>query len=160
MDADTYAVSGMEERMKTLDKVIELSERCTLPYPGDCLNCEYFEDETGYDCSCKIIADALHYLKEYKANQEDPDGDHQQLEKAQKLLWEFYQNEPLTWQELRGMEGKPVFVELLKGKWKGWDVIGGFDEDDFGVAMVTVRGDDYYKADLGKTWQAYRKERE
>ena len=69
-------------------------------------------------------------------------------------------NVALSWNELRQMEGKPVWVELLKGKWKGWDVIGGFDEDDFGVAMVTVCGDDYYKADLGKTWQAYRKERE
>lgn len=60
--------------MKTLNEVIELSERCTLPYPGDCLNCEYFEDETGYDCRCKIIADALYYLKEYRdkmANDEE-----------------------------------------------------------------------------------------
>lgn len=52
--------------MKTLDEVIELSERCTLPYPGDCLNCEYFEDDSGNDCRCKILADALHYLKEYR----------------------------------------------------------------------------------------------
>lgn len=52
--------------MKTIDEVIELSKRCTLPYPGDCLNCEYFEDETGYDCRCKIIADALYYLEEYQ----------------------------------------------------------------------------------------------
>lgn len=134
--------------MKPLDEVIDKLEKADLTWSNIKNNLNY-ED----------FRDALHYLKEYKKNQEDPDGDHQQLEKAQKLLWEFYQNDPLTWQELKGMEGKPVWVELLKGKWKGWDVIGGFDEDDFGVAMVTVRGDDYYKADLGKTWQAYRKER-
>ena len=69
-------------------------------------------------------------------------------------------NDPLTWDELKQMEGKPVWIELLgNGQWKGWDVIAGFDEDDFGVAMVTVHNDDYYKLDLGKTWQAYRKER-
>lgn len=134
--------------MKTLDEVIDKLEKADTTWSNIKNNLNY-ED----------FRDALFYLKEYKKNQEDPDGDHQQLEKAQKLLWEFYQNDPLTWQELRGMEGKPVWVELLKGKWKGWDVIGGFDEDDFGVAMVTVRGDDYYKLDLGKKWQAYRKER-
>lgn len=103
-------------------------------------------------------SDALFYLQEYQRYQNTPScNGHMALvdyfEESQK-------NDPLTWDELTQMEGKPVWVELLKGKWKGWDVIGGFDEDDFGVAMVTVRGDDYYKADLGKTWQAYKKERE
>ena len=51
--------------MKMLDEVIEMAERCTLPYPGDCLNCEYF-DEDDNDCRCKILADALYYLKEYR----------------------------------------------------------------------------------------------
>ena len=69
-------------------------------------------------------------------------------------------NPAMTWEELKAMKDKPVWIELLNGKWKGWDVIAGFDEDDFGVAMVTVHNDDYHKADLGKTWQAYRKERE
>lgn len=141
--------------MKTLDEVIKALEENGEIDLG-CVNCVYADgcgDDSLYD-------DALNYLKEYKTNQEDPDGDHQQLEKARALLQEFYRNDPLSWDELKQMEGKPVWVELLKGKWKGWDVIGGFDEDDFGVAMVTVRGDDYYKADLCKTWQAYRKERE
>lgn len=96
-----------------------------------------------------LFADALEWLKAYRA--------HIELDKLRDKC--EAKNEPLTWRELRTMEGMPVWVELLKGKWKGWDVIGGFDEDDFGVAMVTVRGDDYYKADLGKTWNAYRKER-
>lgn len=134
--------------MKTLDEVIDKLEKADLTWSNIKNNLNY-ED----------FRDALHYLKEYKTNQEDPDGDHQQLEKCRSLLQDFYRNDPLSWDELKGMTGKPVWVELLKGKWKGWDVIGGFDEDDFGVDMVTVRGDDYYKADLGKTWQAYRKER-
>lgn len=74
--------------MKTLDEVIELSERCTLPYPGDCLNCEYFEDETGYDCRCKIIADALHYLKELQELKNTKDyEDYKDYDKAWKAYW-------------------------------------------------------------------------
>ena len=56
--------------MKTLNEVIAMAERCTLPYPGDCLNCEYFNDNSGNDCRCKILADALEYLKRYKADLE------------------------------------------------------------------------------------------
>jgi len=80
---------------------------------------------------------------------------------ALKQWWTEQQvNPPLSWDELKAMEGKPVWIELLgNGHWKGWDVVGGFAYDDFGEAMVTVHNDDYYKLDLGKTWQAYRKER-
>lgn len=68
-------------------------------------------------------------------------------------------NLAMTWEELKTMKDKPVWIELLENGWKGWDVIAGFNEDDIGVAMVTVHNDDYYKNELGKTWQAYRKER-
>lgn len=152
--------------MKTLDEVIDNFEKaCDLERRcEDCSGClgqEYGCPNDGAEC----VPDALHYLKVLK-DILDP-------LKVKKITHEITcpqcnsviaillpeSNEPLTWEELKQMEGKPVWVELLKGKWKGWDVIGGFDEDDFGVAMVTVRGDYYYKADLGKTWQAYRKER-
>ena len=120
-------------KMKTLDEVI--FEAPYSPTPWE--------------------ADALHYLKEYQKDKQI-----YSYGIARRYLDLAERNDPLTWDELKTMEGKPVWVELLKGKWKGWDVIGGFDEDDFGVAMVTVHNDDYYKLDLGTTWQAYRKERE
>ena len=135
--------------MKTLDEVIN-----ELHYWD---TCDAFP-ESFYDF--EVTTDALHYLKEYREKQ-DEDWRQSYIAVRNEILFGGEDdNPPLTWEELKQMEGKPVWIELLKGKWKGWDVIGGFDEDDFGVAMVTVRGDDYYKADLGKTWQAYRKERE
>ena len=140
--------------MKTLDEVIEAMERCSIPHYFDCKGCPYEDDDAEVGCrSDDRDADVLQYLKAYKDDRNDLT--------ALRAYWAEQQaNPPLSWEQLKQREGKPVWVELLKGKWKGWDVIGGFDEDDFGVAMVTVRGDDYYKADLGKTWQAYRKERE
>ena len=147
--------------MRALDEVIEIASDWT----------------NGFD-EMSIEKQMLHYLKMYRSDM--------QIYAVNQKLWEDELaqkikdfgdakdryiarlkeldigtlNEPLTWEQLKQMEGKPVWVELLgKGKWKGWDVIGGFDDDDFGFAMCTVRGDDYYLADLGKTWQAYRKER-
>ena len=114
-----------------------------------------------------LFADALHYLKEYKANQEDPDGDHQQLEKAQKLLQEFFQNDPLTWEELKGMEGKPVWVEADDGKYKRWFIVGDFfswfEKEDFDAHVNLYRSGgaiEMSKETYGSYWQAFRKERE
>lgn len=135
--------------MKTLDEVIE-----TAPYIGT-----------------EWTNDALYYLKEYRSEKAMWESDRkgylnwieqykEAREKHQQAVIELKKNPPLTWDELKAMTGKPVWIELLRnGHWKGWDVIAGFDDDDFGDAMVTVHGDDYYFADLGKTWQAYRKER-
>lgn len=134
------------------------------------------------------LGDALHYLKEYKIKRERIMAKAQDCEDAEKRLqneinryqkaakeceeiltdyvalkqyWAEQQANPaLTWDELKTLKGKPVWIELLgKGHWKGWDVIGGFYTDDFGDAMCTARLDDYYLTDLDKTWQAYRKER-
>lgn len=168
--------------MKTLDEVIKAFEICIGYY---CSNAEHdvcpYIGMSDMGCMKEPEKDALYYLKEYRSDM--------QVYAANQKLWEdeLVQkikdfgdakdryiarlkeldigtlNEPLTWDELKAMEGRPVWIELLgKGKWKkwkGWDVIGGFDDDDFGFAMCTARGDYYYLADLGKTWQAYRKER-
>ena len=132
--------------MKTLDEVIGMAERCTLPYPGDCLNCEYFEDDSGNDCRCKILADALHYLKH--------------LQEYYQMSREHHEPNPaLTWDELKQMEGKPVWVEgtILLSHWLIIDTIDEYmmvcsDRHRVGVPLF---------ADvLGKCWQAYRKERE
>ena len=164
--------------MKTLDEVIDNFEKaCDLERRCEgcsgCLSQEYGCPNDG----AESVPDALEYLKEYRSKQEtiaeqlaelEQKNDHvcelaktvcEEYDRLCNRLAEEYRNDALSWDELKTMEGKPVWVELLKGKWKGWDVIGGFDEDDFGAAMVTICGDDYYKDDMGKTWQAYRKER-
>lgn len=156
--------------MMTLDDVISKIELAWA--------CPSSDEGSEYCDLMEVRDDALHYLKMYRSDQEqwgffqknyedelkqkikDFGDAKERFVKRLKELDVGILNDPLTWDELRTMEGKPVWVELLgKGRWKGWDVIGGFDDDEFGKAMVTVRGDDYYLDDLSKTWQAYRKER-
>jgi len=143
--------------MKTLDEVIKAHEMCIERIRKG-------EDNCPADCSfiscCDperrvLELDALHYLKEYQRDKQIFAYDI-----ARRNMELSERNEPLAWEELRQMKDKPIWIEFLNGKWKGWDVVGGFTDDDFGEAMVTVRMDDYYKTDLGKNWNAYRKERE
>ena len=140
--------------MKTLDEVIKVFETGML-----------FSDKPYDEALREFNSDALHYLKEYKNTDEKYKKAIAHVTEVvdyyEKMVADYLavNNPPLTWDELKSMEGKPVWMELLKGSWKGWDVVGGFTDDDFGEAMVTVRLDDYYKADLGKMWQAYQKER-
>ena len=108
------------------------------------------------------LRDALHYLKEYKKDRENPDGDHQQLEKARALLQEFFANPPLTWDELKTMEGKPVWVEWTKTEESYWCFVGEwFDDDEMRIYHIGRDYADYihktiYTPDIV---QAYKKER-
>ena len=76
-------------------------------------------------------------------------------------------NDPLTWDELKQMEGKPVWIEeqySFDEEWYGhWEVISSFCDDEFvddPDPVVYMTDDEVrHKNDLGKTWQAYRKER-
>lgn len=138
--------------MKTLDEVIDKLEKADTTWSNIKNNLNY-ED----------FRDALFYLKDYKKNQGDPDGDHQQLEKAQKLLWEFYQNDPLTWDELKGMEGKPVWVEM-EGYSSHWGIVMYQDEKNgrpclCGYDKMPIRIEINEEGE-GKSWQAFRNERE
>lgn len=153
--------------MKTLDEVIEAEEICSQ-IDAECSKCPYKATAKGW-CEEKD-RDALYYLKEYKKDREDPDGDHQQLEKAQKLLWEFYQNDPLTWQELKGMEGMPVWVEqtmvLEEGTpeeyrqdVKEWMIISDFHNKQGWIDMVNVVDGEVQFDRRDPSWKAYRKER-
>ena len=102
-----------------------------------------------------LFADALQYLKEYRAEKDD-------LERTKKMCFEFVgskmieaekrgmtircpncgdefiilpeSNDPLIWDELRTMEGKPMMVES--------------------TTLVLNRN-----MDENEFWQAYRKER-
>jgi len=137
--------------MKPLDEVIDKLEKADLTWSNIKNNLNY-ED----------FRDALHYLKEYKKNQEDPDGDHQQLEKCRSLLQDFYRNDPLSWDELKGMTGKPVWVEWTKAEESYWCFVGEwFDDDEMRIYHICRDYADYihktiYTPDIV---QAYRKER-
>ena len=180
--------------MKALDEVIKNFEICRKARLNfiSCDGCTYAIGDNDFCIDCNEI-DVLEWLKGYRAHIEldklrdkysdtsqitcpkchsefvildDPDGDHAQLLKCQALLQDFYRNDPLTWDELRTMEGKPVLVEWISGTWKGlhkWilirrieDLIMEFTALD--VARVSYDGN-LQKYCLGKTWQAYKKER-
>ena len=79
---------------------------------------------------------------------------------ALKQYWvEQQENPPLTWDELKTMLGKPVWVEALL--YKKWAVIGYVGENHIrfeGVNLYAPESRTYMGAEDG--WQAYRKERE
>jgi hypothetical protein len=138
--------------MRTLDEVIESLERGEPSFGG-----------------------ALYYLREYRAVKEE-----YRINNAKEARWQYHEakiryisthpeddNLPLTWDELKGMEGKPVWVEYIKtstGKMDGhiWAIVhkayeknGDEDEEIFCSDMIRL------KKKLQRTrWQAYRKERD
>ena len=155
--------------MKTLDEVIRAVHHCGLLTGFD----DYYEYDGGCpyaDCSaCEkkrmLGKDVIKYLNEYRKQMTDPDGDHQQLLKCQSLLQELYRNEPLTWNELKQMFHKPVWLET-KTK-KGWVIINDFEavtpnSENVNVIHTSHKGaknSHFQKHLMGETWQAYRKER-
>ena len=135
--------------MKTLDEVIA-----------------ELEDE-------KVFADALHYLKEYRSDMKLWESDQKGFEawieqykeardKHQQAVIDMAKNPPLSWEELKAMEGKPVWVEQMEsgevyGSWfliQSPIVLGG-------VYMVSRYRERIllYEKEMGTVWQAYRKER-
>ena len=143
--------------MKTLDEVIVALEVCTSGYcshpkHGDC---PYLDERNDCDTRQRKL-DALHYLKEFQGLSKMWND---KLDKEQA-------NPPLTWDELRTMEGEPVWIDSvpLVRRWviiKKFHPIGGnknlFDmevEDGAHFLRKNMRRDD------PAWWQAYRKERD
>ena len=62
------------------------------------------------------------------------------------------QNDPLTLEELRGMDGEPVWIARLDDG-KGWWAIARFTSH----RMTTDYGGYFELDDYGKTWLAYRR---
>ena len=127
--------------MKTLDEVIA-----------------ELEDE-------ELFADALFYLKEYKSDKEELDStrlaylDILTDYVALKNNWAEQQANPaLSWEELKQMEGKPVWVEHVY--YKKWLIVKDVYEE-----TIVLDGNGFYTQyfsddnEKETRWQAYRKER-
>ena len=175
--------------MKTLDEVIKAFEICG--YDTFCKKCPYAVNvaphpysHEDYRCSEGKDDDALHYLKELRDMTDIPmeyfesGGTSQNFADTSQITCpkchsEFVilpeANNPLTWDELKQMEGKPVWVEynrhLNSKEWrdhsKCWDIINQFGtfRNNPEEIMFTEKGFVFEKKGLGLTWQAYRKER-
>ena len=145
--------------MKTLDEVIKEME-CCIKFDADCSECPDLALCTGRPWRL-FDTDALTYLKEYK--------DYLDMMCALPDYYDWVHsadNPPLTWEQLKQMEGKPAWVEE-ENQPSQWYLIGDVetDEDDYPefVSMIVFdcQGDYlFYKYNMGTTWKAYRKERE
>lgn len=170
--------------MKTLDEVISEFRECEK-YP-DCKLCEYgghmcmyiqnalhylleyrmmmddiaekretLEEKISHYCDLiKIETDhyalsKVRWAEEYKNIKDD-------YEALQDFWAESQANPPLTWDELKGMEGKPVWVESVctEKKHAGWVVVKRILA---GAILTEPRL--FYSEVYGKQWIAYRHER-
>lgn len=122
--------------MKSLDEVIEELEDFLI------------EDEG-------MFADALHYLKEYQTTQTA----------YIKAMADLEDNAPLTWDELKQMVGKPVWIDSVP-QIRRWVIIKKFlpvggNKNLF--EMEVQDGGHFLRKNMRRDdpawWQAYRKER-
>ena len=154
--------------MKTLDEVIKNFEICRKARLNliSCDGCTYAIGDNDFCIDCNEI-DVLEWLKGYRAHIEldklrDKYSDTSQIT-CPKCHSEFVilpdANNPLTWDELKSMEGKPVWIEdgLENGEWY---IIECFTESGRFIAHDRYADDTVFKAiDMGNMWQAFRKER-
>ena len=139
--------------MNTLEEVIEIASDWT----------------NGFD-EMSIEKKMLHYLKEYK----NVDENYQKaiahvievIDHYEKMVADYLSvnNPALTWDELKLMEGKPLWVEeyYYNGQKKsaGWWLVD--TQDDEQIVLRDQAGNPWYAyfISMGTDWKAYRKERD
>lgn len=147
---------------ETLDEAIEALVFCSK---GLCECCPFNKEDRNLceDAKCAV---ALGYLKEYKKNCEDLINVTKALKKEKDICSYALDNltnnrKLLTWEELKTMEGEPVWIELLyhhpEQKYEYWDIIKRFDMiEDYEVVDLAQSGY-LYKTLLGSGWKAYQR---
>ena len=151
--------------MKTLNEVIDEMTNC-IEHDMDCSECESFVTCTGRPWR-SFDNDALHYLEEYRTYIEKMEKLYHDANTELNLLkdedWKD-RNLPLTWGELKTMEGMPVWVEFPSLGKKVWSLVGKFTGKSIPFVVYIEKtgvGIVYgHENDIGDTWQAYRKERD
>ena len=144
--------------MKTLDEVIKaFSEVNKEVGCGDC----QFNDAESDDIPCEmtdcIFNDALHYLNEYQRDKQIFAYDI-----AKRNLELSERNEPLTWDELKQMEEKPVWLVNTATEEAEWVLVGEcFVDDEMRICRMFRDYANYIFKECYEDglWQAYRKER-
>ena len=110
----------------------------------------YFLEQRQQTEDWNIRDAAIAYLKGYR----------EVLPEYAQMKLDAVKNDALTWDELKQMFHRPVWIETTAKK--GWNIIISIDSADMHVIHTAHRGpklSGFSKADLGKTWNAYRKER-
>ena len=133
--------------MKSIDEVMKARQICSS-FEEHCEKCPYIEKQTidklkndeptinGLGCLADLCKDEYYYLKKYKDSLE---------------------NHPLSWDELKQMVKKPVWIEqtVTEKKYSGWALI----QEVYETGLITTARA-FYKKEFGKTWNCYRKEKE
>ena len=149
--------------MKTLDEVIRANECCDHGEPDSrCEDCPY----NGIGACClERESDALHYLKELRNITDIPMEYFKSSGTLQiscpKCHIEFVilpeSNNALTWEELKQMEGKPIWVETDDNE-KFWTIVDNFriicNQECLCCSKGYMCRSTYTRGD----WQAYREE--
>jgi len=126
-----------------------------------------------------ILIDALQYLKEYRNVKNALNTEREELIEAycqwkdakekleaqtSQIMWvdnhfqfEISDNPPLTWDELKQMEGKPVWIQ--EGDHGYWIIIDNFSITSYGYHWLNSVEGCLEKEYMGISWQAYRKEK-
>jgi len=146
------------ECLKPLEKVVKALEICGKVDPS---LCPYFDTKHWECCTGHIQGyspvkdDAYSYLREYL--------DYQKLQKMVKKSDSFLDtdNSPLSWNELKQMEGKPVWVETQWGREldSEWMVINYLLKFEDGTEALLTSCGLLDQKQQSVIWQAYRKER-
>ena len=150
--------------MKTLDEVIKAVEDARVQVET---GTSYWVDYRDND---ELKTDALHYLQAFRDAKDTLEREKDRYAEAVRncdkaevkytmLCMEYARNDPLDWDELKQMEGKPVWIEHKL--FKGWRLVG-WQANDHMMNLVGSYSEQLplFEDDCGKTWQAYRKERE
>lgn len=114
----------------------------------------YFLEQRQQTEDWNIRDAAIAYLKGYR----------EVLPEYAQMKLDAVKNDPLTWDELKQMEGKPVWVEYgCDFNQKRWVIIGSFHGRKNEFQYMDVSGgypNTFWEKDMGadEYWQAYRKE--
>ena len=157
-------------RMKSFDEVTKALSICGRH--SDCEGCPYenisYPTEIGNTCKDIMHYDTLHYLKTIETTE---NLYHDAVNELSKWKDEDWKDRclPLTWDELRQMEGKPIWLEEIEDDkilFGQWDIVSGFSySENFDLIDYENTIIDFYRSGnrtkfgLCKSWQAYRKER-
>lgn len=152
--------------MKTLDEVIKGFECCQEINCAECPYANWDNTDVVHCNDTKKDDDALHYLLEYRTEKQILNDRKEHYEYWEhKYYAELEKNDPLSWDELKTMEGKPVWVEYnlhlsdRDARSRMWIIVQKimpWRQDD---ELIYYSGFVFGKKEQGKTWQAYRKER-
>lgn len=135
--------------MRTLNEVIKVFEDC---FGDGRIVISPLEVEPDYG------ADALHYLKTIETTENLYHDAVNELSKWEDEDWKD-RHLPLTWDELKTMKGKPVWVHLFGSGLGEWNLIHAQLDNQIWFTDGNGYIYDMHEEKQGKTWQVYRKEK-